>query len=289
MKLTYRDKIILAIGLSLAIILAGYFVFIKKKNAEIKENQAKLETLQTQREEIERKINATPGIQKGIKETYANTQKLTEIFMPKEEIKNTLLLDEKMQKYADENDVKIVSLELSESKVDKIKYYFLETKDKESDLREAADINGDLQASYDEETKESASLSQRNVESLIKTQYGLKINGTKDNIWKYLEAIEGIDKAVKIDSVNILDYTFGADAAAKAGQQLAQAVSPTSKAEGEGEEGEEDEVAASESEISSVTTADGKVIDNTSDVQVVITLYSVIEMPEPDVETIPAA
>ena len=69
MKLTYRDKIILAIGLSLAIILAGYFVFIKKKNAEIKENQAKLETLQTQREEIERKINATPGIQKGIKET----------------------------------------------------------------------------------------------------------------------------------------------------------------------------------------------------------------------------
>ena len=69
-----------------------------------------------------------------------------------------------------------------------------------------------------------------------------------------------------VSSLNFNDYTFGEKAAKDAGVSL-----PESK------EGEEVSVQAGD-----------KTITNKSEATFVVTLYSVYEMPQPDVDTVPS-
>lgn len=263
MKLNYRDKIIAGVLLAIVILLVGFFVPVKN---QIKQNKADKLTLAEREEtkaEYEKKIAQIPSLQESIRSLYNEAKEATKVFVPLTDIKNQILVDKYMQKYADECKVRITNLELKESTVAPLDYYFDKEEDKYNGLRSQADINGNLQAEYDASVAGEVALSQRAKEDVIKTQYGLKINGTKKNVWKYLEAIKKIDDAVVVNSVNISDYTFGKDPAKKAGVEL-----PDSPEDG--------------SEVS--VQAGDKEIKNTSDVQIIITLYSVIEMEEPDVE-----
>lgn len=269
MKLNYRDKIILAIVLAIAILLAGFFVLIKPKTQDIKSHKATLSERQDKKAEIERDIAKIEPLKEKIHETYVETNKLAEIFVPLSDINHPLLLDEYMQKFADENNVEIKTLELASPKVGALKYYYLPYEDIGVDLRSAADVNGDLQKQVDEESAEATALSQRTVESLFLTQYGLSINGKKEDIWNYLKAIEDYDKAVVINSVEISDYSFGKDAAEKEGTQVTSTPS-------EGEEGEEGEETAAATTSTEIT--------DTSDAKIVISLYSVYNMSEPNTE-----
>ena len=171
-------------------------------------------------------------------------------------------------------------------KVEKIEYYYYKNEDTDKELRTAVDVNGDLQKQYENKYQESISLSQRTAENVLRTKYGIKVRGEKQDIWNYLKAIEEIDNAVIIDSVNILDYTFGKEALMNAGGAIAQVVAPAAPAEGEEETEEEAPVIEAPSVV---VTEDGTEIDNKSDVQIVISLYSIYKMSEPDVDTIPAA
>ena len=262
MKLNYRDKIIAGILLAVIILLIGFFVPVKN---QIKQNKADKATL-AEKEEIkkdyEQKIAQIPKLQESIRSIYSDAKEATKIFTPIDDVKNQLKVDKYMQKYADECKVKILNLELKESSVSPLDYYFDKEEDKYAGLRSQADINGTLQAAYNAANAGDIALSQRAKETVIKTQYGLKVNGTKKNLWKYLEAIKNIENAAVVNSVNISDYTFGDEAARKGGTQMPDAPN---------------------GEVVSVQV-EGKEIKNTSDAQIVVTLYSVIEMEEPDVE-----
>ncbi len=262
MKLNYRDKIIAGVLLAIVILLIGFFVPVKNMNNKNKSDKKILAEKQTIKADYEAKIAKIPSLQESIRSLYNEASDATKIFVPLDEVKSQIKVDSYMQKYADECKIKIKNLELGASTVTPLNYYYTSSKDNFSALRDQADVNGTLKKEYEASVAESTALSQRAKESVIKTQYAMKITGTKENIWKYLEAIKNFDKAVVINSVTLNDYTFGKDAAKKAGVEL-----PESK------DGEEVSVQAGEI-----------VIRNTSEAQIILSLYSVIEMEEPDVE-----
>ena len=212
--------------------------------------------------QIEREIAEIPGLQKDILSTHEATGKLTEIFVPVDVVEHTRLLDENMNKLAEENKIKLMSLKVAPATVSEIKYYYYNYEDKYKEARSGADVNGDLQAQNDAEYADSINLKDRPTAKILKTDYAITAYGTKKNIWDYLEAIKKLDKAVTVSKVNFGDYTFGKDEAKKAGVEL-----PDS------DDGEEHKV-----------DAGGKQISNAVPTQIVVTLYSVYEMDKPNVD-----
>ena len=77
------------------------------------------------------------------------------------------------------------------------------------------------------------------------TKYGMVLKGTKENIWKYLKAIEDQSETILINKVDIEDFNFEADL------------------------DEEGYIRAEKP-------------DGESKAEVIISLYSVYEMDEPD-------
>jgi hypothetical protein len=301
MKLNYREKIILGCFLAVAILLGAFLGLVKPKTKTLKDNQARLEELEAEKAEIDAKILQIKPLQDKIKEIYQETNQIASIFVPKEEIDTPVKIDKMLQKYADENDVKVTSLEVSKPTVASLDYYYYQDDDYAESYREEVDLGGQLQAQYDAEHAEQKHLEEREVENLFETKYGVVVNGTKENIFKYLEAIKQYDKAMVIKSVQIYDYSFGENAlreAMKAGAQIAETVAPPTEeaAPAEGEEaeaqeqgGETTEEAAPQETAPTSVTVDGKEITNTSDVQIVISVYSVFTMPEPNVDYVPSA
>ncbi len=293
MKLNYRDKIILAVILALAILALSYFGLIKKKSQEITDNKARLADLKSQQEEIQQKIDMIPTLKQKIQAVYDDTNNITSIFVDRKNVEGTAILDQYMRKFADENKVRIVELEAKNPQVEKIEYYYYEMDDEEKELRKAADLSGSLEADYKVSSAENDALSARNVESIIRTQYGIKVVGTKAEIWAYLKAIKDYDEAITIDSVNIQDYSFGEDAAKKEGIELSNSAEDIEKMKADAiQEGMTDEeieaaLAAIDAQVSSVTS-NGKEITNTSQVEIAISLYSVYNMSEPDLDYIPS-
>lgn len=260
MKFNYRDKIIAGILLAIIILLVGFCVPVKNMAKKNKTDKATLAQRQATKEEYETKINAIPGIQESIRSTYNEAKDITKLFVPMDDVKNQVMLDKYLQKYADDCKVRILSLDLGASTVSPIDYYHGSIEDKFGAVRAEADINGTLQSDFYSSISDDLALSQRAKEQVVSTQYGLNIEGTKKNVWKYLEAIKKMDNSVIIDSVNFADFTFGKETAKQKGVEMPD----------------------SEEEIS--VQAGNDTIKNTSTAQIVISLYSVIEMEEPDVQ-----
>lgn len=312
MKLNYREKIILGCFLAVAILLGAFLGLVKPKTKALKDNQARLEELNTQKEEITNKINQIEPLQKKIHDIYDETVKLADIFVPSADVDTPVELDEMLQKYADENNVLLETVQVGLPAVSDLRYYYFQSPDSDSSYRESVDIGGQLEEKYLAEHEEELALKDREVEQLFQTKYGVKIIGTKENIFNYLEAIKDYDKAMLINSVQIYDYSFGQDAidAAKdAGSQIAEAVAPAEETPAEevaeettepaenaeaaetAETAETAENAEETPQAAAPTTVvvDGKEITNESECQIVLTVYSVYDIPEPNTTDIPAA
>ena len=262
MKLTYRDKIIAAIILAIAVLALGFFALIRPVINDKKANEKELAKLEKTKAQIEAEIAEIPGLQKEILITHEATGKLTEIFVPVDNIKDPVVLDQYMNKVAEENKVKLQSLKVANASVSEIKYYYYNYEDKYKEARQGADVNGDLQVTDDAIHAESINLKDRPTAKILKTDYAITAYGTKKNIWDYLEAVKKMDKAVTVSKVTFGDYTFGKNDAKKAGVEM-----PDS------DDGEEHKV-----------DAGGKQISNAVPTQIVVTLYSVYEMDKPNVD-----
>jgi hypothetical protein len=112
-----------------------------------------------------------------------------------------------------------------------------------------ADLNGDMQAANDEKMAEENALKDRNEEEVLKGNYSITVKGTKENIWKYMQAIEDQDKTIIIKSVTLGDVF------------ISEKLEEMKKA---------------------LLEADGKEEEATADIA--ISLYSVYDLAEPDIE-----
>ena len=226
MKLNYRDKIILGILLAFVILLGGFFLLIKPRYTDIKDNQATLESARREKEEVDAKIAEIKPLKEKIKKSYDNAQTLADDFVEYNDIYNGRKIDQYMQHFAEECEVKIVNLSVAEPSTKTLDYYFFKTKIVGEDLLKKTDINGDKAKMISEEKAESDALTARNKESVILSTYTLKVEGEKENIWKYLQALEEQKETMIIDSVSLQNVVISeeaakelADAAAAAGAE----------------------------------------------------------------------
>ena len=308
MKLNYRDKVILGILLAVVIAIAGFVGLINPKNEEIKEDEALLIAKQEEQADLEARIARIEPLKNNIDDTYEETSKLIEDFIPLEEIDTAMEVDQYMQHYAEECGVRIDNLEISANKESTIDYYYLESDGMPSqNMRDLADLNGDYAEQDSKDYAESNALSQRNVETIIQSQYGVKVTGTREALWNYLKAIEDLKKTVIVNQVRIDDYSFGADKLeAEGGSVQTPAEEETTNPEEETEQSEtnpDENAEQPEEETTPDETAgagtenepevpvpaqapEALTIDdaNTSSVQLVISLYSVYDMPKPNTE-----
>lgn len=277
MKLNYRDKVILGIVLAIAIFIAGYFSLIKGKREDIKNNEKKLEEVQAQRDEVEKKIARIEPLQKTIDETFDKADAITEIFVPKEDIDKTTLLDQFMKDYAEKNKVKVMDLKVDDTATSALAYYFKPYTEVASALRQEADINGTLQQGVDEESHEATLLSDREVETVMSTRYGLEVEGKLEDVFNYLDAIKKNDKTIIITS-------FG-------WEKIEEEEDDAKKPESSGDKDKENDLDTSKTNKKKNDDGSERTIDDQVDVKasIVIQLYSIYNMERPVTDKITTA
>lgn len=285
MKLNYRDKVILGILLAIVIFIAGFVGLVKPKNEDIKTDEATLAAKQAEQADLEARIAKIEPLKENINKTYEETGKLTADFIPLGDIDNPRKLDQYMQHYAEECGVRIDNLEVSSPKETSLGYYYSEMESMPaSDLLNSADLNGDYADAMNKILAESTALSQRNVETIIQTQYGIRVTGTKEALWNYMKAIEELKKTMLINQVSIDDYSFGADKAKEEGIDRPEPETNENPEDAENPEGQPTDENA---EVPEPAAAPEELtIDDayTSSIQIVISLYSVYDMPKPNTE-----
>lgn len=229
MKLNYRDKIILGILLAFVILLGGFFLLIKPRYTDIKDNQATLENVRKEKEEVDAKIAEIKPLKEKIKKTYDNAQTLADDFVEYNDIYNGRKIDQYMQHFAEECEVKILNLSVAEPSTKNLDYYFFKTNIVGEELLKQSDINGDKAKMISEEKAEGDTLTARNKESVISATYNVRVEGDKENIWKYFQALEEQKETMIIDNVSLQNVVISeeaakelADAAAAAGAEEAK-------------------------------------------------------------------
>ena len=252
MKLNYRDKVILGIVLAIAIFLAGYFLLIKPKNQQIKDDNKKLDKLKVTETDYKQKIAQIDPLKTNIETIVNDTNEITAKFVAKDNVSDPVRLDQFMQHFANDNDIRITSLAAGDMKESKIPYYYAAVANEiGSGLRTVADINGDYQSQLDQANAEKNQLSEREVGGVIQTQYGIEAIGTRENLWKLMEEIENRDDTIIIDSVS---YKL---------EKKAEAEDPDNLTEEE------------ENNIE---------MEDTVKINMVISIYSVYDLPQPNYE-----
>lgn len=212
MKLNYRDKMLLLGIAAAAIILLGIFLGIKPKSTEIKEDTASLKEVKAQWAEIDDKIQQIDDLKTDITDSYDDSKKLSDDFTDVTLVEDTIDLDAFLQPYLDKCNIEVVNLDLGSPAIVELGYYYYAPEIATSSMFDAADVNGNYSAAVNALKAESNALTERTKESVLCTQYGVRAKAGKDDIWAFMKEINAIDDAIIIDSVNIADYTFGAEA-----------------------------------------------------------------------------
>lgn len=258
MKLTYRDRIILLVALTVLILVGGFFALIKPKINDIKTSKAERTKVNKEWDEKQEIIAKIKPLQNAINDVYDEATDLANDFVAQNDY--AYQLDQQFQKYADKCHIQISKMEASDPKTGKLDYYFLTPVDLTTDMFEAADVNGNYSKNNEQIMAESETLSDRNVEEVVVQQYGIEAMGSREEIWKYMKAIADIDSSVIIESVDINDYTFEIP-----------------------EDKELQWSAEDENGVKHPTNADSPT-QGYSKVTFVVNVYSVYNMDKPDVE-----
>lgn len=243
MKLNYRDLVILGILLAIAILVAGFFLLIKPKNDEIKSNKDSLASLEEERSKVDSKVAEIEPLKTEIKDIYNDTMKLSDPFVDYNNIVNARKLDQYMQHFAEDCEVKIMTLNASELATNQLAYYYFTPSFLAEDQIAQADLNGNQQSAINAAKAESNALSARTTETVISGQYSISVKGKKEAIWNYMKALEEQEETIIINSVTLGNVEFKENSGYRTGND-----------------------------------------DEEATAQFVITLYSVYDLAEPNVE-----
>lgn len=250
MKLNYRDKIILGALVAIVILLAGFFTVIRSRKQDIQENKATLETARQEKAEVDGKIAEIKPLQDDIQNLYKESSSLCGDFVEYNDIYNSRKIDQYMQHFAEDCEVKVMTLQTGDLSEGTLDYYYFQHELLGKDMLKQADLNGDMQAQRDELTAEEEALKDRNKESVLMGKYTIQVKGTKENLWKYMQALEDHKETVLIESVNFQDL------------YISEKLEDVKKA---------------------LTAAEGKEDDEEATAQIDISLYSVYDLAEPDI------
>lgn len=140
MKLSHKDKVLLLTFSIILLLAVGIFVIIRPLRDDIKKNEAKRNTAQSEKNKIDDKITQIPDLGKKILKSYEAAKEIADQFSASQE-------DYQMDKYLQEklnasNVFVSGELKLSEAEAANITYYCYTPSVLNYSLKTYADING---------------------------------------------------------------------------------------------------------------------------------------------------
>ncbi len=205
MKLNYRDKVILGAILAVALLIAGFFLWIKPEISDIGTNKDQLAELENKKAQVADQIAEIPGIKDDINDIYAESKTLSDPFLEYNSIYDSRKVDQYMQSFATDSKVKILSLSPSDLSAGTLGYYYFTPVIVGEDMRTSVDINGTDAKYVEDQKKESDALSDRTEEQVLSATYTVMLEGSKEDLWKYMETIENQPETIIINSITFND------------------------------------------------------------------------------------
>lgn len=235
MKLSNKEKIILAVFLAVVILLAGFFLLVKPEYDKIGRNKSDLQAAKDQRDLLSNTLAREATIDQEIQVAFDKANKFAPYFyddltiLDADELTRKILADTNMKtKGLSIGDFTTSTLTVSDY-VETIVTYPL--KEYSGYVPDTGIDFSQYQLSYDEEGNivvpdEVKDVMKDYINTLLTTQtqtigsitVSLTVEGTRGDFLKFLDYIAGLEKATYIPSVSI-DYTTGAQPAAPTPEQ----------------------------------------------------------------------
>ena len=117
-----------------------------------------------------------------------------------------------MQSFATDSKVKIMSLVADTMTESTLSYYYFTPTFVAEEMLKQADINGSQAKLTAESKAESDSLADRTAENVIQAKYTITVTGEeKEDIWNYMKAIEEQEETILINSVTLQNIVLKED------------------------------------------------------------------------------
>lgn len=245
MKLSNKEKIILAVFLAVVIILAGFFLLVKPEYDKIGSNKSELQAAKDQRDQLSNVLAREATIDQEIQVAFDKANKFAPYFyddltiLDADELTRQILADTNMKTNSlSISDFTTSTLTVSDY-VETIVTYPL--KEYSGYIPDMGIDFSQYQITYDEDGNiavpdELKDVMKDYINALLTTQsqtigcitVSLNVEGTRGDFLKFLDYIAGLEKATYIPSVSI-GYTTGAQPVAPAPVQGEQGAEGTAQ------------------------------------------------------------
>ena len=175
MKLSYRDKIILAVFVLIMTLFVGFFVAIKPKLKSISDNNQLLAERRDYKAEVINSIDSLDKLRQNYEDENKQIKELNSFFIPH---MNTSEVDKYIYKIAEENDISIDDMQLVSSEEKELALY------------------NPLSLDDNDTVKVNVDCTTTNIIFRVDSQ---------ENIKSFLDDIDNLDTSVIVDSC-VIDF-----------------------------------------------------------------------------------
>lgn len=140
MKLSYRDKVIFMAVVVIAILLFGFFIFIKAKIQESEDIKDSLTAKEAERDELDARIDTLTSLKTQLDDSIKEVDNLQKDFLEEQE---TFQADQYLYELLTESGAAFSSMQLTSEVEGELSPYFYIRNSVAYDLKINADISGD--------------------------------------------------------------------------------------------------------------------------------------------------
>lgn len=221
MKLNYREKLFLLVFSVIVLVIIFCAWPIRSLRKKIDNNEKARDSVQIEYDNVNRKIDEIPNLEKQIEQLYSESSEYSKIFI---ESKSNDEVDkyvadvlndaaEFVCKNLKDNSVEMLGEQkINDAENDELKFSFCTPLVVNYPILQAADINGNLMETENKELYDKC-VNSTKIESLntqeveVHTQQ-LTLRCTKTGFLKFIDRIAEIDSGIKITEIKITDPEF---------------------------------------------------------------------------------
>ena len=208
MKLSYRDKVIFICAIVVIILIAGFFLFIKPKYTDMGYAKSALETKQSEKADVEAKINTLPELVEQLKAS-ADGDKITVDVNGKETEaykfeQSPYQYEQVIHDMLDSAGVEVTSMNTSYTVGGQFNEYMVPTKNAYAyDLLIQADLYNELpQAVYDAYNKAAAETGNNIVIGVTNITVGYKDSFALTKLFKFVDEVADDERTMSILTIS---------------------------------------------------------------------------------------
>ncbi|MBQ8926748.1 MAG: hypothetical protein IJ055_00550 [Oscillospiraceae bacterium] len=219
--MSYRDKMIILIITIIIILVGGFFALIRPRYNALINDTATLVTTQAEWEGLEAKINQIPVLQDTITTMYNEAKSTASMFVDAaygdanetyDTDKISYYMDQYIQPALDDSELEVSSIDLSAIGSEDVEYYYYTPNVLTYSLLETGDVNGNYAKEVNDEIlRDSNYLTEKNVASMQVTTVTMTVEGTKESLMTFLDAIHSDKNAILVSECDIANYQFKED------------------------------------------------------------------------------